>query len=84
MDHAPGFSVFIDISEQINVKLQAVSLYKNKGVPPPGIRSIDGVRALAKPNFYSDSWQVIEMIDVEQLLVSSLVLNSPIEHNQII
>jgi hypothetical protein len=73
VDHAPGFSVFIDISEQINVKLQAVSLYKSKGVPPPGIRSIDGVRALAKPNFYSDSWQVIEMIDVEQFLVSSVV-----------
>jgi hypothetical protein len=31
-----------------------------------------------KLGFYSDSWQVIEMIDVEQLLVSSVVLNGPI------
>jgi N-acetylglucosamine malate deacetylase 1 len=45
---APGFSAFIDISEQIQVKLEALTLYKSKLAPPPDIRSEDGVRALAR------------------------------------
>jgi LmbE family N-acetylglucosaminyl deacetylase len=45
---APRFSAFLDISEQINVKLEALTLYKSRRAPPPDIRSIDSVRALAK------------------------------------
>ena len=45
---APAFSVFVDISEQINSKLEALALYKTRSAPPPGIRSLDGVRALAR------------------------------------
>lgn len=45
---APLFSVFVDISEQINAKLEALALYKTRSAPPPGIRSLDGVRAVAR------------------------------------
>jgi N-acetylglucosamine malate deacetylase 1 len=45
---AQDFAAFIDISEQINAKLEALTLYKTRAAPPPGIRSVEGVRALAK------------------------------------
>jgi N-acetylglucosamine malate deacetylase 1 len=44
----PDFTAFIDISEQINVKLEALALYASKPAPPPNIRSADGIRALAR------------------------------------
>jgi hypothetical protein len=44
----PSFSAFINISDQINVKLEALTLYKSKSVSLSSVRSVDAVRALAR------------------------------------
>lgn len=45
---APSFSAFIDISEHIQAKLEALTLYESRFAPPPDVRSEEGVRALAR------------------------------------
>jgi len=47
-ENLPRPALFTDISRHLETKLEAVSLYRTQLRPPPHVRSLEGVRALAR------------------------------------
>lgn len=66
----PRPQVFVDISKYIDIKCRAIELYRTQFRPPPHVRSLEAVRALARLRGAEIGTDFAEAYKVERLVLT--------------